>query len=218
MEYISSDTNVWIDFNIISRMNLPFLLPYTYIMYTESMESELLNPEGFKDQLAEAGLVGVDITIEEFFLAQSWGPLYPKLSIQDRIALAIAKQRDITLLTGDKALRMAAAQEGVHVIGTLGILDQLFDGQYIAKDEYLYCLQEFQKHNGGEVRLPRAELKKRYEISRKNTGTGLKSRDFSDKQVQNRGRNCSPVKMGLQFLFLFFYPHQAYGGRIGQGF
>ena len=148
MEYISSDTNVWIDFNIISRMNLPFLLPYTYIMYTESMESELLNPEGFKDQLAEAGLVGVDITIEEFFLAQSWGPLYPKLSI-------------ITLLTGDKALRMAAAQEGVHVIGTLGILDQLFDGQYIAKDEYLYCLQEFQKHNGGEVRLPRAELKKR---------------------------------------------------------
>ena len=56
---------------------------------------------------------------------------------------------------------MAAAQEGVHVIGTLGILDQLFDGQYIAKDEYLYCLQEFQKHNGGEVRLPRAELKKR---------------------------------------------------------
>lgn len=74
MEYISSDTNVWIDFNIISRMNLPFLLPYTYIMYTESMESELLNPEGFKDQLAEAGLVGVDITIEEFFLAQSWGP------------------------------------------------------------------------------------------------------------------------------------------------
>lgn len=122
MEYISSDTNVWIDFNIISRMNLPFLLPYTYIMYTESMESELLNPEGFKDQLAEAGLVGVDITIEEFLLAQSWGPLYPKLSIQDRIALAIAKQRDITLLTGDKALRMAAAQEGVHVIGTLGIL------------------------------------------------------------------------------------------------
>ena len=34
MEYISSDTNVWIDFNIISRMNLPFLLPYTYIMYS----------------------------------------------------------------------------------------------------------------------------------------------------------------------------------------
>lgn len=61
MEYISSDTNVWIDFNIISRMNLPFLLPYTYIMYTESMESELLNPEGFKDQLAEAGLVGVSV-------------------------------------------------------------------------------------------------------------------------------------------------------------
>lgn len=40
MEYISSDTNVWIDFSVISRLDLPFLLPYTYIMYTESIENE----------------------------------------------------------------------------------------------------------------------------------------------------------------------------------
>ena len=77
MEYISSDTNVWIDFNIISRMNLPFLLPYTYIMYTESMESELLNPEGFKDQLAEAGLVGVPITCTPSWAAAMRSALSP---------------------------------------------------------------------------------------------------------------------------------------------
>ncbi len=56
MEFISSDTNIWIDFKVINRLTLPFLLPYNYIMYFESMTSELLNPEGFKEELEEAGL------------------------------------------------------------------------------------------------------------------------------------------------------------------
>lgn len=98
MEFVSSDTNVWIDFQVIARLQLPFLLPYTYIMYTESIDSELLSPSGFREDLLEEGLVGVDITIEEFLLADSLGNIYPKLSIQDRIALAIAKQRNIVLL------------------------------------------------------------------------------------------------------------------------
>jgi len=45
--------------------------------------------------------VRVDLTIEEFELAEEFGPRYPRLSIYDRIALAIAKSREIVLLTGD---------------------------------------------------------------------------------------------------------------------
>lgn len=52
--------------------------------------------------------------------------LYPKLSIQDRIALAIAKQRNIVLLPGDMALRKAATKEGVSIMGTLGVLGRLY--------------------------------------------------------------------------------------------
>lgn len=81
----------------------------------------------------------------------------------DRIALAIAKERKIHLLTGDMALRKAAEQEGVPVLGTIGILDQLFEGKYIDQDEYVYCLSELLKHNGGEIRLPAVELRKRLE-------------------------------------------------------
>lgn len=167
MEFISSDTNVWIDFRVISRLSLPFRLPYTYIMYTESITSELLTPAGFQHELTAAGLVGVDITIEEFMLAESWGNVYPKLSIQDRIALAIAKERKIILLTGDMALRKAAGKEGVPVLGTIGVLDKLFEGAYIAREEYEYCLSELLKHNGGEVRLPSSELKKRRDSLKK---------------------------------------------------
>ena len=93
MEFISSDTNVWVDFRVISRIEPPFRLP----------------------------------------------------------------------LTGDMALRKAAAKEGVKIMGTLGILDQLYQGNYISASEYRECLQGLQVHNGGEVRLPRAELKRRLE-------------------------------------------------------
>ena len=86
---------------------------------------------------------------------------------QDRIALAIAKERKIVLLTGDMALRKAAGKEGVSVLGTIGVLDKLFKEKYIPQDEYEYCLSELLKHNGGEIRLPTSELKKRLDSLKK---------------------------------------------------
>jgi len=158
MEYISSGTNVWIDFSIIGRIELPFLLPYTYIMYSDAIEDELLSPSGLRDDLLRCGLKGVDITMEEFNLAEEYGKRYFKLSIYDRIALSIAKIRGIYLLTGDGALREAAMRENVRIIGTLGILDRLKDGNYITEHEYKCCLQQLQKYNGTKVRLPRNEI------------------------------------------------------------
>ena len=94
------------------------------------------------------------------------------MSIQDRIALAIARNRKIVLLTGDKALRTAAMLEGVPIMGTLGVLDQLFKGNYISDAEYESCLKELEKHNGGEVRLPHGEIKRRLERIRCQRGNG----------------------------------------------
>ena len=79
MEYISSDTNVWFDFVIIGKIELPFMLPYKYIMNE----------------------------------------------------------------------------------GTIGILDQLHSGNYIAKSEYLSCLEALLKENGKKVRLPKSALLER---------------------------------------------------------
>ncbi len=158
MEYISSDTSVWIDFTVISRTALPFYLPYTYIMNRDAMEDELLSPKGLRNQLLECGLISVEISLEEFTLAEAFGLRYLRLSTYDRIALAIAKIRNITLLTGDGDLRKVAASERVEVIGTLGILDKLLSGEFIQADEYKYCLVELLKHNGLEVRLPKSEL------------------------------------------------------------
>lgn len=161
MEYISSDTNVWIDFSIIGRIELPFCLPYTYIMNSDAINDELLSPIDLREKLLRCGLACVELTIEEFILAEKFGLRYPKLSIYDRIALAIAKERRITLLTGDGALQNAAKNENVSFLGTIGILDQLFEGKYINENEYKFCLQELQKHNGHLVRLPKNEIASR---------------------------------------------------------
>ena len=159
MQYISSDTNIWVDFAIIQRMELPCRLPYTYIMYKEAIEDELLSPE--VKLAVSLGLRSVDISSEEFFLAEQYGVKYKRLSVYDRIALAIAKNRSITLLSGDGALRKAATQEQVEILGTLGVLDQLVDLGRISEMEYDYCLNELLQFNGGAIRLPASEIIKR---------------------------------------------------------
>ncbi len=161
MQFISSDTSVWIDFSTIHKVELPFRLSYTYIMSKDAVEDELLSPPGLGAELISYGLIPVEITIDEFFRAQQYGTVYSQLSTYDRIALAIAKERKIILLTGDGALRKAAVQEGVTILGTLGILDQLWEDRKVTAEEMKTCLEQLKEHNGGAVRLPKAELERR---------------------------------------------------------
>lgn len=158
MEYISSDTNVWLDFVEIERLNLPFLLPYVYLMNDETVEDELLSPPGLSDELLRLGLQKTELTEEEFYLAETLASKYAKPSVYDCIALAIAKVRGLILLTGDGPLRKAAVAEGVTVMGTIGILDQLHNGKHIEDEEYVECIQRLLDKNGGKVRLPKHEL------------------------------------------------------------
>lgn len=158
MIYISSDTNVWIDFVTIEKLELPFLLPYTYIMNQDAIDDELLSPPGLGMQLLSYGLVPVELTFDEFILAEDFGSKYKRLSIYDRIALAIAKCRNIILLTGDGALRKAAKHENVTVMGTLGVLDQLKEQDKISTEEYEICLKRLLASNGGVIRLPKEEI------------------------------------------------------------
>ena len=161
MEYVSSDTNVWLDFAVINKLEIPFRLPYTYIMNEDAIADELLSPKELRENLVELGLRAVELSEEEFYLAEEYNAKYTKPSLYDCVALAIAKVRGITLMTGDGPLRKAAEQENVSVIGTIGVLDQLYEGQYIEKEEYVDCLKKLLKNNGQKIRLPEKELQKR---------------------------------------------------------
>ena len=167
MEYISSDTNVWIDFATIDRLELPFRLPFTYLMNRDAVEDELLSPPNLGDTLIKLGLQATELTAEEFFLAEEYMGKYPKPSMYDCVALAIAKVRGIILLTGDGPLRKAAKEESVAVMGTIGVLDLLRKKELIDRDEYIGCLSALQECNGGRIRLPEKELKDRIELATK---------------------------------------------------
>lgn len=166
MEYISSDTNVWLDFAMIAHLELPFKLPYTYLMNEDAVHDELLSPPGLGKKLLSLGLKETELTEEEFFMAEEYMTRFAKPSIYDCVALAIAKCRNIVLLTGDGPLRKAAKAEGVEVLGTIGVLDQLMEGAYINESVYLECLKSLQHLNGGKVRLPVKELERRIEMIR----------------------------------------------------
>lgn len=161
-EFISSDTNVWIDFDAINAIGLPFKLSCTFLMWEEAVDNEIRSPEGLRQKLIEYGLLPVQITADEYWLADELGDKYAGISAYDAVALAIAKSRDIVLMTGDKRLRKAAHDVGVMITGTIGVLDRLLSESLIDAGQYHTCIQTLIEINGGIVRLPENELRARF--------------------------------------------------------
>ena len=79
MTFISSDTNVWIDFDVLGRLDLPFKLTYTYLMTEITIEEELCSP-GLKDQLISLGLQKTELSPEEFALVLNYEQKYLQLT------------------------------------------------------------------------------------------------------------------------------------------
>lgn len=161
MKYISSDTNVWIDFAAINALALPFRLDCVYFMSKDAIEDEWRSPKGRGTELLALGLQPVCITTEEFYYAVDIRSSNPRLSAYDAFALAIAKFRNMILLTGDGRLRKVAIAEGVTVRGTLWVFDELLKTGKITAVEFKGYMSDLKKLNGGQVRLPEIEIDKR---------------------------------------------------------
>ena len=163
--FITSDTNIWIDFYEIGRVKHPFLLGYKYYMCRASFEDELIKSKELREELLQNGLFLADITEEEFNLAQDYNREFRKLSVYDSIALALAKKRSLTLLTGDKPLRTAAERVGVECHGILWIYDQLFQFEKISRSDYHEAMTALiSAVEDGRCRLPLTDLLARMEI------------------------------------------------------
>lgn len=137
----SSDTNIWIDLEQLGILQLPFKSSHEFWMYQDAIKDEILSPPDLGRRLLGFGLKGMDITVEELYLAGNFRVKYKALSRYDAIALAIAKKREWMLLTGDGPLRKAATNEGIDIKGTLGLLDLLLEEGIISKIEYVELLK-----------------------------------------------------------------------------
>jgi predicted nucleic acid-binding protein len=128
MRLLISDTNVLIDIEDGNLTPLIFRLPYEITVLDVLFESELSERHG---HLLQAGLKVKSLTPEFVEKMEILNVKYPRPSIMDRLALALALQEQCPLLTGDRDLRAAAKGEGVEVHGTLWIVEQLLQTKLI---------------------------------------------------------------------------------------
>ena len=85
MKYISSDTNIWLDFYVINKLELPFRLDYVYLMHYETVDQEVISPPELCERLMDYGLEKTDMTFDEYFYVPVLASKYPKLSKYDRM-------------------------------------------------------------------------------------------------------------------------------------
>lgn len=162
--FISSDTNIWIDFFEIQHVDHPFLLDFDFYLSSVAYEDELIKSEELCEVLLTSGLHLANVTEDEFTMTQIFRSNYPKLSLYDTLALSIAKNRSWMLLTGDRPLRNAAEHEGVECHGVIWIYDELLHQKKIDTNTYQHAMSSLLTAvNEGRCRLPVRELLKRIE-------------------------------------------------------
>lgn len=123
-----SDANVLIDLEegglTVELFRLPYALTVPDILFIEELELH-------HGHLVDHGLQLRELTSDSMRYAQQLVRRYGGPSVNDCLALALAKQEACPLVTGDKRLRKAADQEQVEKRGTVWLLEQMLAHQLI---------------------------------------------------------------------------------------
>ncbi len=154
MLLIISDASVLIDIECGRLTNTMFSLHWKFAVPDILFDEELAERHS---HLLEFGLISKpmsgDLLSEVYKLRQK----YIKTSVNDLLALILAKHENCQLLTGDKALRQAASELSVSVHGTIWLVDQMLQSKKITVD---VARTAFQHMKDGGSRLPWDEIEK----------------------------------------------------------
>ena len=160
--FISSDTNIWFDFEAIGHLEHPFLLNHSYYISDFTFDEEIQLSKEIRQCVASKHILVTSVNSDELILVNILSSKYQNLSFYDAVALAIAIKRNWVLLSGDSFLREAAKQEKIVCHGSIWIYDQLLKEKKITKKIYKECLKELlEQVKIGRRRLPLEELLRR---------------------------------------------------------
>lgn len=154
MLLIISDACVLIDMECGELTNAMFSLSCQFavpdILFAEELEQRHAH-------LSQLGLrcktMSGDLVAEAYSLHQK----YVRPSVNDMLALILAKHEDCPLLTGDKALRDAAKDLNVEVHGTIWLVKQILEDKKITVE---VARVAFQRMRDSGSRLPWSEVEK----------------------------------------------------------
>lgn len=128
-----------------------FRLEYEFVVPDVLYEEELRENHS---NLLKLGLERRELQATAIEYTTTLGIKYPKPSRIDLMALALARQEECRLLTGDQALREASAAEGIEVVGTIWLVCEMLRAKVITKKD---ASAAYGKMKESGRRLPWAE-------------------------------------------------------------
>jgi predicted nucleic acid-binding protein len=154
MLLVISDACVLIDIECGNLTNAMFSLSYQFVVPDTLFSEEL---EERHAHLSQLGLICKTISGDLVAEAYSLHQKYVRPSVNDMLALILAKHEGCQLLTGDKALRDAAKDFNVEVHGTIWLVEQMLQEKKISVEVARIA---FQSMNNFGSRLPWGEVEK----------------------------------------------------------
>lgn len=154
MLLVISDACVLIDIEHGGLTSAMFSLPYQFAV-PDTLFSEERDER--HAHLSKLGLICKTMSGELVAEAYSMHQKYMRPSVNDMLALILAKHEGCQLLTGDKALRDAAKDLNVEVHGTIWLVNQMLQDKKISVD---VAQVAFQRMRDSGSRLPWSEVDK----------------------------------------------------------
>lgn len=155
MRLVVTDTSVFIDMeagglleDMFRHGTIEFAVPD--ILYMEELAERHARLPGL-------GLQILTLSGEAIGDAEMLRQRYKKPSQNDLFALALAREQECSLLSGDADLRAAAEAEGVDIHGTIWLMEHLLNEQIITSARAT-AAYELMKADGS--RLPWGEVQK----------------------------------------------------------
>lgn len=157
MIILVSDTSILIDLKRGGLLETAFSCGFTLVVPDLLYDRELEAENGA--YLKALGLGVVSLTPDEVTYAQNVRKECKALSLPDCFALSCAIRVNHVLLTGDRALRMAASSRSASVYGLLWMLDQMEESGGVSQTTLHAGLTQIAEHP--RCRLPHAEVRQR---------------------------------------------------------
>lgn len=154
MLLIISDASVLIDVECGNLTSAMFSLPWQFAVPDILFSEELEERHG---HLLRFGLISKTMSGELIEETYNLRQQYVRTSVNDLLALTLAKYEGCQLLTGDKALREVAAELNVEVHGTIWLVEQMLQSKKITVE---VARVAFKRMKEAGSRLPWVEIEK----------------------------------------------------------
>lgn len=156
------------DANILIDMEKGGVLPLMFQLDAVFAVPDLLYEEELRErspQMLDMGLRTLELTAETVRYADALIARHARTgaSTNDLLALALARQEQTTLLTGDGKLRIVATEERVEVHGTLWLMEQLMNAGILT---VVQAAAAYERMKLARSRLPWDEVERQLKARR----------------------------------------------------